>query len=170
MAKPNRAVTIILIIMGAVALLCGGLCALGFAIDPHRSPVAVTSPKSPKASTPTPAGTKSEPSATPASGKSNSIPAFKVVEQRNGTIVIEVDQLLTKDQMIAIVKKLRSKQSAESGYWVRINCSTGASRAADNRLGNARFAIGTKGKAATGLNEGEIEVQVNEGRSCPAPD
>lgn len=95
-------------------------------------------------------------------------PAYKVVKQDKGDITVEVDYLPTKDQMTAIVTDLKAKQTKDDGYHVLINCSTGGTGTSDNRLGNGRFAIGNIGEARTGLDEGVIDVQVNEGRTCPA--
>lgn len=101
-------------------------------------------------------------------GKPASVPAYKVVSSKGGNIVVEVDQLPTKEQMTSIVTDLRGQQSKEAGYFVSINCSTGGTAKADNRLGNGRFGIGAAGEARTGLDDGVIDVQVNEGRTCPA--
>jgi hypothetical protein len=97
------------------------------------------------------------------------VPAYTVAKQtEKGDITVEVDQLVTEDQARAIAEDLRGKQTKDNGYWVSINCSTGGTAKADNRLANARFGIGALGQAKTGLDEGQIEVEVNEGRSCPA--
>lgn len=104
----------------------------------------------------------------PAPTTVKNVPQYRVVSQKGGNITVEVDTLPTKKQMTAIVTDLQSKQTDEDGYFVSINCSTGATKSADNRLGNGKFGIGALGKARTGLNEGQIDVQVNEGRTCPA--
>ncbi len=56
---------------------------------------------------------------------------------------------------------------ADGGYHVQINCSTGGSASADNRLGNGRFAIGALGAAQVGLKDGASEFKVNEHATCP---
>ncbi|WP_018223883.1 hypothetical protein [Salinispora pacifica] len=95
-------------------------------------------------------------------------PAYTAVSQEGGDIVVEVDQVLTADQVEAIGVDLRSKQTRETSYHVSINCSTGGSETSDNRLANVRFGIGTLGKARTGLDDGQFDVQMNQDRTCPA--
>jgi hypothetical protein len=56
----------------------------------------------------------------------------------------------------------------EAGYFVYINCSTGGTAGADNRLANGRYAKGNIGVATTGLNDGDKEFEPVEGRDCPA--
>ncbi len=98
-----------------------------------------------------------------------SAPTYRVVSQNaKGEIVVEVDALVTKEQMQAIAEDLRTKQTKDHGYWVSINCSTGGTKAADNRLGNARFGLGALGTAQTGVEKGKVLVEPNEGRTCPA--
>lgn len=96
------------------------------------------------------------------------LPAYTAVSQEGGDIVVEVDQVLTADQVEAIGADLRSKQTRETSYHVSINCSTGGSATSDNRLANVRFGIGTLGKARTGLDDGQFDVQMNQDRTCPA--
>lgn len=93
---------------------------------------------------------------------------YTVASQDGGKIVVEVDRVLTQAEMTAIAEDLQGNQSEDAGYFVSVNCSTGGTAKVDNRLGNIRFGIGAKGKAATGLDEGLLDVQVNEGRTCPA--
>ncbi|WP_212822316.1 hypothetical protein [Polymorphospora rubra] len=94
------------------------------------------------------------------------VPAYTVVEQTdNGHITIEVES--TKG-LRAVFDDIRGKQSAEGGYWVWIDCASGGTESVANRLASGRFAIGTLGRAQTGLDEGEVAWEVNEGRSCPA--
>ncbi|WP_223874414.1 hypothetical protein [Salinispora mooreana] len=96
------------------------------------------------------------------------LPAYTVVDQEGGHITVEVDQVLTADQVEAIGADLRSKQTRETGYIVTVNCSTGGSATVDNRLANVRFGIGTLGRARTGLDDGQIDAQLNQDRTCPA--
>ena len=49
-----------------------------------------------------------------------------------------------------------------------INCSTGATTAADNRLANGKFALGALGAAQVGLEEGGAEFEALDDRTCPA--
>ncbi|KON72564.1 hypothetical protein M768_13735 [Cellulosimicrobium cellulans F16] len=78
-----------------------------------------------------------------------------------------VSQTLTPDDARAIVTKLQEAQTAEGGYFVQINCSTGATVSADNRQANGKFAIGTLGAAQTGLEEGAFEATLVDGATCP---
>jgi len=56
----------------------------------------------------------------------------------------------------------------DGGYLIAINCATGGTAGADNRLANGRKAVGAKGAAATGLGAGEVQFEPVAGRSCPA--
>lgn len=80
---------------------------------------------------------------------------------------VTVDQIVTQSEATAIIVELRAAQQLEGGYFVQINCSTGGTESADNRLANGKFAIGTRGAALTGLAPGGMEATVNEGRTCP---
>lgn len=66
-----------------------------------------------------------------------------------------------------ILADLQRDLTDEGGYFVTIDCSTGGTSGAANRLASARFAVGTKGRAATGLADGQLDLQINEGRTCP---
>lgn len=96
------------------------------------------------------------------------VPAYKVVSEDGREIVVEVDALPDGDGLKAIFDQVRTKDRPDGGYSVRINCSTGGTAAADNRLANGRFGIGNLGEAQTGLKNGEVTFDVNEGRTCPA--
>ena len=82
-------------------------------------------------------------------------------------ITIEVDRLITQEEAEAIMADLQADSHENRGYFVRIDCSTGATESAANRLANGRFANGDVGAAQTGLEPGTFEVEVREGRECP---
>ncbi|MFD5002209.1 hypothetical protein ACFWMV_04805 [Streptomyces mutabilis] len=96
-------------------------------------------------------------------------PAYEVVEQddegNRRIVVVEVDS--TKD-LKGVFDAVREDLKDEAGYFVQINCSTGGTDTVDNRLANGRYAVGRMGSAATGLDEGSSDFELNEGRSCPA--
>lgn len=146
--KPNKVLLAVLLsVLGVLALCLVVTVVYGVTHDDKK--------------TGSPAAKTNSPAAKPPA-------AYNVVKQEKGTITVVVDYLPTKDQMTAIVTDLQAKQSKDDGYFVLINCSTGGTKSSDNRLGNGKFAIGNIGEARTGLKEGVIEVQVNEGRTCPA--
>ncbi|QJT04368.1 hypothetical protein G9272_32135 [Streptomyces asoensis] len=95
-------------------------------------------------------------------------PAYKIVEQETSgntrQVVVEVDSLTgLKDVFTAVTKKL----TAEAGYFIDINCSSGGTASVDNRLANGKLARGNMGAAATGLDEDGSEFSTNAGRTCP---
>lgn len=94
-------------------------------------------------------------------------PAYRVVSQTGGAIVAEVDALPAGDGLRGIFEAIRAGVTAEGGYWVRINCATGGTAAADRRLANGRFGVGRRGEAATGLKAGRVEFAVVDGAACP---
>ena len=101
----------------------------------------------------------------------SSAPAYDVVSRdENGNsrdLVIEVE---SSEDLEAVFDDVVGDLDDEAGYFVLINCSTGATSAADNRLANGRHAIGAMGEAATGLEDGQSDFSVNQDRSCPAPE
>jgi hypothetical protein len=92
-------------------------------------------------------------------------PSYRVVKDGNRQITVEVD---SAKALRAVFDDVRKKYTEDGGYFVSINCSTGATKSADNRLANGRFAVGSLGAAQTGLKSGTAEFEVNEGRTCPA--
>jgi hypothetical protein len=80
-------------------------------------------------------------------------------------IIAEVD---TADNLRAVFDYIVNGLTEEAGYSIVINCSTGGTDAADRQLANGQVAIGPRGAATTGLEQGETELTVNEGRTCSA--
>lgn len=95
-------------------------------------------------------------------------PAYKVTEQdTTGNVrgvTVEVDS--TKN-LRAVFDDVIKDLDDEAAYHVLINCSTGGTKTADNRLANGKYAVGNTGAAATGLEDGKSEFTENEGRTCP---
>ena len=95
-------------------------------------------------------------------------PRYEVVEQddtgNKRNVVVEVDS--TKD-LRAVFNAVTKSLSDEAGYYIMINCSTGGTSGADNRLANGQYAIGSMGQATTGLEDGGTEFSTNKGRTCP---
>ncbi|MEU4171006.1 hypothetical protein AB0F46_29515 [Streptomyces sp. NPDC026665] len=95
-------------------------------------------------------------------------PPYKIVKQdssgnsREVTVEVKADKNLR-----AVFDAVTGSLTEEAGYWVSINCSTGATKSVDNRLANGRFAIGSMGEAATGLKDKGSEFSTNKGSSCP---
>lgn len=96
-------------------------------------------------------------------------PAYTVTKQdtegNKRTIEVQVDT--TKD-LKAVFDDVVSGLKDEAGYYVMLNCSTGGTAKADNRLANGQYANGSMGAATTGLDEGTTEFDTNDGATCPA--
>lgn len=96
-------------------------------------------------------------------------PPYTVVDTFDGgnsqDVTVEVD---SAENLEAVFKDVIADLDDDGGYYVIINCSTGATASSDNRLANGRYAVGNIGSAVTGLDEGESVFEVNEGRTCPA--
>ncbi|NYE40702.1 hypothetical protein [Streptomyces fulvorobeus] len=101
--------------------------------------------------------------------KTVTAPPYKIAKQDSDgntrDVVVEVDH--TTD-LRAVFDDVVHGLSDEAGYHVVINCSTGGTASADNRLANGQHAIGSMGAATTGLDEGASEFSINKGRTCPA--
>lgn len=67
----------------------------------------------------------------------------------------------------SILDELRDKYTGEGGYFVLIECSSRGTSGAANRMATARFAVGNKGEAATGLKDGQSDLKVNSDNVCP---
>ncbi|WP_206337338.1 hypothetical protein [Streptomyces sp. Z26] len=96
------------------------------------------------------------------------VPPYKITHQsktgNQRTVDIEVKS--TK-QLEAVFEDAADKLTDDAGYYIGINCNSGGSAAADNRLANGRKAVGSIGAAVTGMNDGDIEYEAVEGRTCP---
>jgi hypothetical protein len=108
--------------------------------------------------------------AKPAPAKSSAArtPAYKVVHQDDSgnQRYVTVEVTSTKG-LRAVFDDIAGKLTEDAGYFVEINCSTGGTKGADNRLANGRKAVGTIGKASMGLDDGQTEYEANKGRTCP---
>ncbi|MBP0456240.1 hypothetical protein [Streptomyces montanisoli] len=97
------------------------------------------------------------------------VPAYKITHQDTSgnqrTVTVEVTS--TKD-LRAVFDDVTGKLTDDAGWFVEINCATGATKGADNRLANGRKAVGSIGAAATGLDDGKTAYEANKGRTCPA--
>lgn len=100
-------------------------------------------------------------------------PAYTIVDkpdsgQGQGSIVAQVKRKGTTAELRAVFDAIRQDFSQEErGYYVAIDCETGGSKAAANRLANGRYAVGRLGAAQTGLDDGQAEFEVNAGSQCP---
>ncbi|GAA2427622.1 hypothetical protein ACFP2H_00380 [Mycolicibacterium llatzerense] len=108
-------------------------------------------------------------SATSKGGSKVPVPAYQLeIGQKPGSLRVSVDQLHTLPEMTEIVADLQRRYSDRpDGYFVQINCSLGGTATVDNRLANAKFAVGRIGAARTGLDDGAREVSMVEDRKCP---
>lgn len=96
-------------------------------------------------------------------------PAYKITQQEDSgnqrNVSVEVTS--TKD-LRAVFDDVAAKLTEPAGYFVDINCATGGTKGADNRLANGRKAVGRIGAASTGLDDGKTDYKANTGRTCPA--
>lgn len=63
---------------------------------------------------------------------------------------------------------VRDRYQDEGGYFVSIDCATGGTTKAANRLATGKYAVGQEGAAATGLKDGDSEFTPNQPARCPA--
>lgn len=97
-----------------------------------------------------------------------STPPYRLEVSDDRYFDVFVDKLYPAADLQRIVAELQRRHAdQEDGYFVRINCSTGGTSGADNRLANAKFAVGPLGAARTGLDEGQVEFKVVDGAKCP---
>lgn len=107
-------------------------------------------------------------SASEAPSAAGTVPPYRLEVSDDRYFDVYIDKLYPEADLQRIVAELqRSHADQEDGYFVRINCSTGGTSGADNRLANAKFAVGPLGAARTGLGEGQLEFKVVAGATCP---
>lgn len=96
-------------------------------------------------------------------------PSYRLeVGAKPSSLEVYIDRVYSESELAAIVGELQSKYAVrDDGYFVRINCAYGSTDRNDNRLANAKFAVGPIGAARTGLADGEREITLVEGAECP---
>lgn len=97
-------------------------------------------------------------------------PAFKVVQaptSGDGAIRVTVDRAINGGEAYAIMQVLMLDYTDEGGYNVSINCSTGGTATADQRLANGTMAVGKLGQARTGFVKDGATVELVKGATCP---
>ncbi|MBX7431128.1 hypothetical protein JDV09_03235 [Mycobacterium sp. Y57] len=95
-------------------------------------------------------------------------PPYRVERSAQDTLRVFVDQLYSPSELDSIVAELQQQYADQpDGYFVQINCSTGGTESSDNRLANARFAVGAIGAARLGLADGAREFKPLTGVKCP---
>ncbi len=104
-----------------------------------------------------------------ASNPTVAVPPYQLeTGKKASSLRVTVDRVHTLPEMTAIVADLQRRFADHpDGYFVQINCNLGGTAAIDNRLANAKFAVGRIGAARTGLNDGDREVNLVEGQKCP---
>jgi hypothetical protein len=107
--------------------------------------------------------TSSKPSAAP----TPSTPAYRLVSAERRTVTVEVDQVPDAAGLAAILAAERARHGDDGGWTLLVNCSSGGTKAADNRLANGRWANGRLGAAQTGLAAGASEITQVDGATCP---
>ncbi|MGW6518558.1 hypothetical protein [Streptomyces sp. NPDC054962] len=97
------------------------------------------------------------------------VPAYKIAKQdttgNQRTVTVTVT---STDGLESVFNDVADKLTEDAGYFVEINCSTGGTAGADNRLANGKKAVGNIGAASTGLDDGKTEYEAQQGRTCPA--
>ncbi|MDA0250712.1 MAG: hypothetical protein O3A42_07115 [Actinobacteria bacterium] len=95
-------------------------------------------------------------------------PSYRLEVRDERYLDVFVDQLYPAADLQGIVAELQGQfADRQGGYFVQINCSTGGTSGADNRLANAKFAVGSVGAASTGLPAGERSFKAVDGAQCP---
>lgn len=92
-------------------------------------------------------------------------PDYEIVANAEQTITVEVD---TTENLDAVFADVITDIDEEGGWFVLINCSTGATENYENRLATGRYAVGNLGAAQTGLDEGETDFEVQDNATCPS--
>ncbi|MEH0556001.1 hypothetical protein [Streptomyces sp. B21-101] len=97
------------------------------------------------------------------------VPAYKIAKQDTSGNQRTVTVTVTSTEGLeAVFNDVADKLTEDAGYFVEINCSTGGTAGADNRLANGKKAVGNIGAASTGLDDGKTEYEAQQGRTCPA--
>ncbi|WP_275463363.1 hypothetical protein [Streptomyces noursei] len=96
-------------------------------------------------------------------------PPYKITRQdtSGNQRRVSVEVTNTKD-LRAVFDDVAGKLDDDAGWFVEINCKTGGTSKADNRLANGKKAVGSIGAATTGLEDGKTEYEANKGATCPA--
>lgn len=96
------------------------------------------------------------------------VPEYKITQQDDSGNQRNVEVEVTSTTSLrAVFDDVTKRLTDEAGYTIVINCSTGGTKSADNRLANGRYAVGQMGAAATGLDAGTADFSTNKGRTCP---
>ncbi|MER7969119.1 hypothetical protein ABTX35_08985 [Streptomyces sp. NPDC096080] len=150
----------LLLLLGIIGAVFGGTSAsedTGTSSKPAPSKGDQADDKKPNSPTP------------PGASSAKGAPKYALVRQdktgNKRTVVVEV---ATTARLRDVFDTVTARLTDEAGYYVMINCSTGGTKSADNRLANGQKAVGRLGEATTGLDDGHIEFSTNEGRTCPA--
>lgn len=105
----------------------------------------------------------------PAADPSPAVPDYIITGRDEQGMQTNLDvEVTTTDGLRAVFDDVIADLDQDGGYFVQINCTTGATSAADNRLANGRYAVGNEGAAATGLEDGASDFEPVEGARCPA--
>lgn len=96
-------------------------------------------------------------------------PGYRLeIGAKPSSLEVYVDKSYPESELALIVADLQDKYAGrDDGYFVKINCASGNTERNDNRLANAKFAVGPIGAARTGLDDGEREITMVEGAKCP---
>ncbi|WP_071289062.1 hypothetical protein [Mycolicibacterium llatzerense] len=97
------------------------------------------------------------------------VPPYQLEAGRKpSSLRVTVDRLHTLPEVTAIVADLQGQYAnCPDTYFVQINCNVGKGASLDNRLANAKFAVGRIGAARTGLGDGAREISMVAGQKCP---
>jgi hypothetical protein len=105
--------------------------------------------------------------AKPSAAPSPSAPAYRLVGEAKRTVTVEIDQVPDAAGLAAILSAEKARHGDDGGWTLLINCASGGTAKADNRLANGRWANGKLGAAQTGLQAGGSEITPVAGAACP---
>lgn len=95
-------------------------------------------------------------------------PVFEVTQDEDRGLQTYVTVEVSSSQNLrAVFDAVRADRQDEGGYFVFIDCATGGTSGAANRLATGTYAVGSKGEAVTDLDDGDASFKQNEGRTCP---
>ncbi|UFU03439.1 PASTA domain-containing protein [Ruania suaedae] len=90
------------------------------------------------------------------------------IEIEDENIYVWVESTMSSRDAWLITRDLAMNEDLdEGGYFVQFNCTEGGTAGAWNRQANGKIAIGNRGAALTGLNDGAFQSELLDGATCP---
>lgn len=128
---------------------------------------AGTAPGGSGATTSDPAPTGAEPS----SPEGDQVPAYTITETEEETddgvlevdLDVDVDQVLTEDQVRALVAELQADRPGDGHYELSVDCGAADD---DDDIAEAEWAVGEAALRESGLAQGEVRVELETDARC----